>query len=115
MMILGLKIWSVPWYMLGFAALAFLPRWSWLLSGAFLAIAFGISLIRALAIDDGELAEIGVAILIVLAVGSAAGFLARALVLVGTARNWRFRHPIVVLPMVFAAGITCVLGYIAIR
>ena len=113
-MLLGLFIWSLPWYALSFALLAFLPRWHWLLAGGLLALVFSLYQFDVLARQDSPGAGIGVIIMLFVSVGFTSGFLARSLVLIGKAINWRLSRPVVVLPFAFAAGIASFLSYSAL-
>ena len=114
-MTFAIAVWLFPWYSLGFALLAFLQRWYWLLVGGLLAFALTVSQFHAIAQDEAEGAEIGVVVMVFVATGLASGFLARAVVLVGIAQNWRCRRELVILPAVFITGYIGFLGYCAIR
>jgi hypothetical protein len=113
-MILAATTWFLPWYMLGFVLLAFLPRWHWLLAGSALVLSLIIKSFHAPSQHDSGLDEIGDVVIIFLAGGLTSGFLARAMVLVGVARQWTPCRPLVVLPLVFVLGAAISVGYFAL-
>lgn len=68
-------------YGLGFACLAFLPRWHWLALGTLAASSFCLWLFRDLSQADGPGEVIAVFVAAALALGFASGFIARTIIL----------------------------------
>ena len=92
----------LPWYAIGFLALAFWWRWWLLLPIGVIVGVLGKIEADSIARADGPALALGMAIFVFLCIGAGSGFLASALVIIGRWRKWL--HPLIVLPVVFVLG-----------